>query len=199
MHEKSCLDEVGLFDESLSTHEDWDLIIRLSRKFKIAHIKETTCEFTQRKDGTNTSSHNRADFTRTREIIFNQYRQYAEANPAILEAQKEAFIAEAKELAQQVQNLQSQVIQKESHLQQTQAEKSQLAAQLETWQRSTQQVQAKLEATQLEKNWVKSQLNSWKQTAEEIQRELDRSRLKLKQAQSQLATLNPNSDKVTIN
>jgi len=74
MHEKSCLDEVGLFDETLSTHEDWDLIIRLSRKFDIAHIKETTCEFTQRNDGTNTSSHNRADFTRTREIIFNQYR-----------------------------------------------------------------------------------------------------------------------------
>jgi glycosyltransferase involved in cell wall biosynthesis/SAM-dependent methyltransferase len=186
MHEKSCFDEVGLFDETLSTHEDWDLIIRLSRKFDIAHIKETTCEFTQRNDGTNTSSHNRADFTRTREVIFNQYRQYAEANSAILAAQKEAFIAEAKELAQQVQNLQSQVIQKESHLQQTQAEKSQLAAQLETWQRSAQQVQAKLEATQSEKEGVKSQLNSWKQTAEEMQIELDRSRSKLKQAQSQL-------------
>jgi glycosyltransferase involved in cell wall biosynthesis len=186
MHEKSCFDEVGLFDETLSTHEDWDLIIRLSRKFDIAHIKETTCEFTQRNDGTNTSSHNRADFTRTREVIFNQYRQYAEANSAILAAQKEAFIAEAKELAQQVQNLQSQVIQKESHLQQTQAEKSQLAAQLETWQRSTQEVQAKLEATQLEKEGVKSQLNSWKQTAEEMQIELARSRSKLKQAQSQL-------------
>jgi glycosyltransferase involved in cell wall biosynthesis/cyclopropane fatty-acyl-phospholipid synthase-like methyltransferase len=186
MHEKSCLDEVGLFDESLSTHEDWDLIIRLSRKFNIAHIKETTCEFTQRNDGTNTSSHNRADFTRTRDVIFNQYRQYAEANSAILAAQKEAFIAEAKELAQQVQNLQSQVIQKESDLQQTQAEKSQLAAQLETWQRSAQQVQAKLEATQSEKEWVKSQLNSWKQTAEEMQIELEHSRSKLKQAQSQL-------------
>jgi FkbM family methyltransferase len=186
MHEKSCLDEVGLFDETLSTHEDWDLIIRLSRKFDIAHIKETTCEFTQRNDGTNTSSHNRADFTRTREIIFNRYRQYAEANPTILEAQKEAFIGEAKELAQQVQQIQSQVLQKESQLQQTQAEKSQLAAQVETLQRSTQEVQAKLDATQSEKEWVKCQLNSWKQTAEEMQLELDRSRLKLKQAQSEL-------------
>ena len=179
MHEKSCLNEVGLFDETLSTHEDWDLIIRLSRKFDIAHIKETTCEFTQRSDGTNTSANNRADFTRTREIIFNRYQPYAEANPTILEAQKEAFIAEAKELAQQVQNLQSQ-------LQQTQAEKSQLSAQVETWQRSTLEVQAKLESTQSEKEWVKSQLNSWKQTAEEMQLELDRSRLKLKQAQLEL-------------
>jgi glycosyltransferase involved in cell wall biosynthesis/ubiquinone/menaquinone biosynthesis C-methylase UbiE len=186
MHEKSCLDEVGLFDETLSTHEDWDLVIRLSRKFNIAHIKETTCEFTQRNDGTNTSSRNRADFTRTREIIFNKYRQYAEANPAILEAQKEAFIAEAKELAQQVQHLQSQVAQKESQLQQTQGEKSQLAGQVETWQRSTQEVQAKLEATQSEKEWVKSQLNTWKQTAEQMQMDLERSRLKLKQAQSEV-------------
>jgi Glycosyltransferases involved in cell wall biogenesis len=186
MHEKSCLNEVGLFDETLSTHEDWDLIIRLSRKFDIAHIKETTCEFTQRNDGTNTSSDNRADFTRTREIIFNRYRQYAEANPTILDAQKEAFIAEAKELAQQVQNLQSQIVQKESELQQNQAEKSQLSVQVETLQRSTQEVQAKLDATQSEKEWVKCQLNSWKQTAEEIQLELDRSRSKLKQAQSQL-------------
>lgn len=197
MHEKSCLDEVGLFDETLSTHEDWDLIIRLSRKFDIAHIKETTCEFTQRNDGTNTSSHNRADFTRTREIIFNQYRQYAEANSTILDAQKEAFIAEAKELAQQVQQiqaqftqsldkLQSQLEEKESHLQQTQEEKSQLSVQVETLQRTTQEVQAKLEATQSEKEWVKSQLNSWRQTAQEMQIELDRSRLKLKQAQSQL-------------
>ena len=197
MHEKSCLDEVGFFDETLSTHEDWDLVIRLSRKFSIAHIKETTCEFTQRNDGTNTSSRNRADFTRTREIIFNKYHQYAEANPAILEAQKEAFIAEAKELAQQVQNTQakftqslsqaqSQLQEKESQLQQTQAEKSQLAAQVETWQRSTQEVQANLEATQSEKEWVKSQLNTWKQTAEQMQMDLDRSRLKLKQAQSEL-------------
>lgn len=186
MHEKSCLDEVGLFDETLSTHEDWDLIIRLSRKFDIAHIKETTCEFTQRNDGTNTSSHNRADFTRTREIIFNKYRKYAEANSTILEAQKEAFIGEAKELAQQVQNLQSQVVQKESQLQQTQAEKSQLSVQVETLQRSTQEVQAKLDETQSEKEWVKSQLNSWKKTAEEMQLELDRSRLKLKPAQLQL-------------
>ncbi|MEY3866720.1 MAG: hypothetical protein RLZZ338_611 [Cyanobacteriota bacterium] len=186
MHEKSCLDEVGLFDETLSTHEDWDLIIRLSRKFDIAHIKETTCEFTQRNDGTNTSSQKRADFTRTREIIFKKYRQYAEANPTILEAQKEAFIAEAKELAQQVQNLQSQVVQKESQLQQTQAEKSQLSVQVESWQRTTQEVQAKLEATQSEKEWVKSQLNSWRQTAGEMQIELEQSRSKLKQAQSKL-------------
>jgi glycosyltransferase involved in cell wall biosynthesis len=132
IHEKSCLDEVGLFDETLSTHEDWDLIIRLSRKFSIAHIKETTCEFTQRNDGTNTSSLHRVDFTRTREVIYKKYCQYAESNLSILEDQKEALIAEAKELAQQVQHLQSQVTQKESQLHQTQAERSNLLAQVET-------------------------------------------------------------------
>lgn len=184
IHEKSCLDEVGLFDKTLSTHEDWDLIIRLSRKFSIAHIKETTCEFTQRNDGTNTSSLNRADFTRTREVIYKKYRQYAEDNLSILEAQKEALIAEAKELTQQVQHLQSQVTQKESLLHQTQAERYNLSAQVETWQRTTQKVQANLDMTLSENELVKSQLNTWKQMAEQMEIELDQSRLKLKQAQS---------------
>ena len=44
MHERSCLDSVGLFDEQLPFYEDWDLWIRLSRKYKFAHINKVTCE-----------------------------------------------------------------------------------------------------------------------------------------------------------
>ena len=42
MHEKACLDQAGLFDESLTTHEDWDLWIRLSFHDKFFHIKKIT-------------------------------------------------------------------------------------------------------------------------------------------------------------
>ena len=38
MHEHSCVEETGLFDESLKRLEDWDMWIRMSRKFKFAHI-----------------------------------------------------------------------------------------------------------------------------------------------------------------
>jgi len=45
MHEKSCFDEVGYFDENLSSHEDWELWIRMSRHNDFLHIKEITCEY----------------------------------------------------------------------------------------------------------------------------------------------------------
>jgi GT2 family glycosyltransferase/predicted Zn-dependent protease len=88
MHEKACLDEVGFFDETLNTHEDWDLWIRMSRKFKFHHIKKTTCEFTYRQDGTSTSSGKREDFLRTLKVIYGKYHEYVKDRPDLIEAQE---------------------------------------------------------------------------------------------------------------
>ena len=88
MHEKSCTDEVGLFDESLTTHEDWDLWIRMSRKYNFAHIRMLTCEFTWRTDSTTMSSENRSDFLRTMGIIYERYQEYSKDKPRILELQQ---------------------------------------------------------------------------------------------------------------
>lgn len=99
MYDKSCLDAVGLFDTSLHTHEDWDLIIKLSRRYRLAHIAKTTCEFTWREDGTTTTSRNRDDFSRTRKIIYDRYKHYAQYKPAILEGQQGVINSEIKELA----------------------------------------------------------------------------------------------------
>lgn len=87
MHEKSCIDEVGLFDESLTTHEDWDLWIRMSRKYNFAHIKKITCEFAWRTDSTSMSSEKRADFLRTLNIIYERYRAYSKGKQRILNLQ----------------------------------------------------------------------------------------------------------------
>ncbi|HEU5409227.1 MAG TPA: glycosyltransferase, partial [Nitrospira sp.] len=38
MHDRACLDEVGLFDESLFAHEDWDLWIRMATRFPFRHL-----------------------------------------------------------------------------------------------------------------------------------------------------------------
>jgi len=92
MHDKSCLDEVGLFDESLSSHEDWDLWIRMSRKFKFAHIKELTCEFRCRNDGTNMTEGREKDFLKTMEIIYEKYNQYTKDKPFILKEQKKNLL-----------------------------------------------------------------------------------------------------------
>ncbi len=88
MHEKSCLDEIGLFDESLASHEDWDLWIRMSRKFRFRHLKKTTCEFAWRNDGSSTTSQNPADFLRTSEIMYERYKEFTKNKPHVLEIQK---------------------------------------------------------------------------------------------------------------
>lgn len=87
MHDKSCIDEVGLFDESLTTHEDWDLWIRMSRKYHFAHIRKITSEFAWRTDSTSMSSKKRADFLRTLNIIYERYREHTKGKQRILNLQ----------------------------------------------------------------------------------------------------------------
>lgn len=87
MHEKACLVEVGLFDESLVTHEDWDLLIRLSRKFEIHHIKNITCEFTWRIDGSSMLTERRAQILISFEKIYTKYKTHTENEPQIRKSQ----------------------------------------------------------------------------------------------------------------
>lgn len=44
MHARSCLDTAGQFDEALPTYEMWDFLIRLSRQYSFAHIRQPTVE-----------------------------------------------------------------------------------------------------------------------------------------------------------
>ncbi len=63
-HKKDVLSEVGLFDEDLNTHEDWDLLIRLSQRYDFHHIREITAEYRVRNDRTNSTTNKRASFLR---------------------------------------------------------------------------------------------------------------------------------------
>ena len=91
MHERSCLEEIGLFDEKLTVCEDWDFLIRLSRKFEIAHVKKVTSEVTWRTDGTNMISSRSTDFGRTFKIIYEKHRAYSQNKPSLLIAQMETL------------------------------------------------------------------------------------------------------------
>ncbi len=73
MHSRACFDQVGLFDESLNTHEDWDLWIRMSEYFPFHHLKQITAEFSWRLDGTSTSSSCQEDFLATKARIHERY------------------------------------------------------------------------------------------------------------------------------
>jgi len=87
MHEKSCLEKIGLFDEKLTVFEDWDFMIRISRKFEIAHLKNVTSEYSLRTDGTNMISSRSLDFGRTFKIIYEKHRAYAQDKPTLLLSQ----------------------------------------------------------------------------------------------------------------
>lgn len=100
MHEKSCLDEVGPFDEMLTSHEDWDLWIRMSRRFKIAHIKQFTSEFSWRMDGSTMTSSRRADYVRTLEIIYERYGKYASEKPGILKLQRNNLFLQKRQMSE---------------------------------------------------------------------------------------------------
>ncbi len=84
MHHRDCLLKSGLYDESLSTHEDWELWLRIGLNYEFAHIKKATCEFTWRTDGSSMTSSRRADMLRTLRIIYNKTKDIVAGNEEIL-------------------------------------------------------------------------------------------------------------------
>ncbi len=91
MHERACLEEAGVFDESLTSHEDWDLWIRISRRYPFKHLKKVTAEFTWRTDGSSMTSCRRPDFARTAAMIYEKHREIAQSIPGVREMQDRAL------------------------------------------------------------------------------------------------------------
>lgn len=87
IQERAIVDEVGPFDETLSTHEDWDMWIRVSRRMAPARIAKATCEFRWR-SGSDSMTSARADFLRTMRLIHERYREYAAGKADVLERQR---------------------------------------------------------------------------------------------------------------
>ena len=43
-HRKECLNQIGFFDEAMSSHEDWDLLLRFANVWTLRHINQMTVE-----------------------------------------------------------------------------------------------------------------------------------------------------------
>ena len=88
LHEKSCLEDTGRFDESLPVLEDWDLWIRLSRKYPFRHVRKITCEFAWKMAGGTLTSSKRAMFWQTVAVIYAKHRDLAKEKPRVQKAQR---------------------------------------------------------------------------------------------------------------
>ncbi|MGE5402771.1 MAG: glycosyltransferase [Ignavibacteriales bacterium] len=88
MHAKAVSDELGLFEESLPAHEDWEYWIRLSRKYEFKHLKIIASEFRHRTDNTNMTTTKYGNFYTSYRDIIAKYYDEIKNKPEIVAAQK---------------------------------------------------------------------------------------------------------------
>lgn len=89
MHERRCLAQVGMFDPTLPALEDWDLWIRMSRRFPIARLNKVTCRYSWRCDGSSMTSQTFPRYVATMRRINERYRHFATDKPHVLRLQKQ--------------------------------------------------------------------------------------------------------------
>ena len=64
MHKRECLNEVGLFDESITGDDDWDMWIRISEKFEMGYIGKPLVKYRVHKENISLIRPKRLDYWR---------------------------------------------------------------------------------------------------------------------------------------
>jgi len=96
MYERKCMELVGLFDESLVHHEDWDLWIRLSQHYPFGHIQKKTAEFTRRNtDASSLTTGTLPSMLVTLERVYEKSAMLAESKPKVV-SQRKAYLFDLK-------------------------------------------------------------------------------------------------------
>lgn len=52
MHRRACFDEVGVFDESITGKDDWDMWVRISERFEMGYIDQPLLKYRIHKEST---------------------------------------------------------------------------------------------------------------------------------------------------
>lgn len=88
MHEKSCLEKTGFFDETLNRYEDWDLWIRLAQNYAFLHIPVITVEYAIIEGYTQTITSWTGYFLNGMQLIHDRYKNFAKDRKDIQQIQK---------------------------------------------------------------------------------------------------------------
>ena len=91
MHERALLEKTGLFDESMSRLEDWDLWIRFAQQTRFVYIPAVTCEFTRHAGDSTGADDNAAHYLANCREIFRRYAHLAHDNPDVLHWQRKVI------------------------------------------------------------------------------------------------------------
>lgn len=89
MHKKSCLDKVGLFDESLKVYEDTDLWLRLVAKYPFLHIPTVTCEYSKKTGYSQLTGLWAGFYLEIIQRLHFHYRDLINKKPSLIKATKE--------------------------------------------------------------------------------------------------------------
>ncbi|HHH42529.1 MAG TPA: glycosyltransferase, partial [Gammaproteobacteria bacterium] len=95
VHRRSCLDQVGLFDDSLSCYEDWEFLLRLAERYGFRHVARTTVEVRHRIDQVDNVSRQRLnDTVQAYRDIYARHEQLLNED---LRVQREEMLAQLTE------------------------------------------------------------------------------------------------------
>ena len=79
---RECFDAVGLFDERLTNFNDWDLFVRISRRYLFHHIQEPLVNYNVSADAMTALGERKA--IEAIEVIFDKYQSDLVRLPAVL-------------------------------------------------------------------------------------------------------------------
>lgn len=88
VHEKSCLELTGFFDEALNRYEDWDLWIRLAQNYAFLHIPVITVEYAITEGYTQSITSWSGNFLNGMQLIHDRYKNFVKDREDIREIQK---------------------------------------------------------------------------------------------------------------
>lgn len=119
---RDCFAAVGPFDESLLVYEDWEYLIRLSRKFEFKHVAVVTGEYRRRDDNSNITE--QESYLANEKVV---KRRYQSNRHEVFDPIFKSTFALKREVRNRSQQLQ-QVVQQANQIQsQNQAIKQELA------------------------------------------------------------------------
>ncbi len=88
MHTKACFDKARPFDETLKTHEDWDVWMSLAEKYEFHHVDKITSEVTFIHHGDSITNSKVMDFEYSRALLYKKYSSVVDEQTKTLQFER---------------------------------------------------------------------------------------------------------------